>query len=124
MFTIAVFKGKAESKVGAQIALTHRLYVSRWWLNSRLHMLIRGKHRYKDCVVAIGYLDGVPITVATVEKTIMVFCRKRHRGRGYGNATVQAATCASPVRVMGKKGVAGSDYFWQKAKIQLVGNTR
>ena len=121
MFAVRLFTGKAEAKVGAQIALTHRLYVSRWWLNSRLHMLVRGRHRYKDCVVAIGYLDDVPITVATIEKTMMAFCRKAHRGNGYGKLTVKAAIKASPIVPVGERGIKGSFKFWQKAKIKTIG---
>lgn len=123
-FRVKVFKGKKEGAIGAQIALAHRLYVSGWWLNSRLHVLARARHQQHNCVVAIGFLDGVPIAVVTIEdqqKAIMAFCRKKYRRHGYGRKTVKAALNASAVVPIGERGVKGSFKFWHKTKLQTKG---
>lgn len=123
MFTVEVYNGKEAAKVGAQIALSNRLFVSGWELNARLHMLVRGKHRYSDAAVAIGRLDGVPITVAVYEKTTMAFCRKRHRRNGYGSQTIKTLLrhVGSGTRpVAAREGMYGSADFWKKHRIEVT----
>lgn len=122
-FTCVVYRGKQAAKVGAADALSHRLFVSGWELNARLHMLVRGRHRYKDATVVIGLLYGEPITVAVYEKTVMMFCRKKYRRRGFGSKTLK--TLLKHVKdgaqpVVAREGMEGSVGFWRKHKIDVI----
>lgn len=121
MFTTTVYKGKQQAAIGAQIALSHRLYVSGWGLLPLLHKLIRARHRQHHVTVVIGLLNGVPITAAVSEMVTMIFCRKKYRGQGYGSATLNVLKDACDRRdIPAWEGAFGSLSFWNKHGIEVT----
>lgn len=73
----------------AKQALKHRLYVSGWDLNPTLHQL---KKHYRNCTIALLFLNNIPIAVSLQESNgnIQVFVRKCHRRNGYGSIVIHA----------------------------------
>jgi hypothetical protein len=97
-------------KLGAQIALDHRLYIPGWQLSHTLQGLKISQDTHNR--IAIGFLDDVAVAVATLDgTTVQAFCRKAQRRNGYGGQCVRALRATKMRSVVG---IDGSDKFWEK----------
>jgi hypothetical protein len=88
MMTVIIYKGE-DAKIGADIALKHKLYVSGWLLSGEL----KSQRKHGKGRIAIHY-DGNMKPVGVVneneEGILMAFVRKSERKKGYGRNMVNA----------------------------------
>tara|TARA_R110000824_G_scaffold12226_3_gene53492 strand:- start:868 stop:1248 length:381 start_codon:yes stop_codon:yes gene_type:complete len=91
MITIKTFKSHKQQKVGAQIALSNRLFVPGWNLFWALKDIVYIKKHPNDKLILIAYNNDVPIGIAYVftyskKHYIQLFVRKAERRNGVGKA--------------------------------------
>lgn len=112
--TVVLYEGETL-KLGAKIAVKHKLYVSGWDLSYRFKDIIRSKTPRKDIKLSLVYIDDTPVAVAYSSiRSAQAFCRKSERKKGYGSDAVKAIPDINTN--YGGYGLIGSDIFWSKVK--------
>jgi hypothetical protein len=80
-------------------------------------MAEHGTRRQQD-VMTIGYCeDDEAVCVAVFSRTVMVFCKKSYRRRGYGSACVKTLMPHLPKEHWADEGVLGSRHFWEELRM-------
>lgn len=109
--TVRTFTSDAGISRAADLALKHRLFVSGWELSHELKMARDHPDLFDG--ISMKFVDGVPIALVIVRRTtMMAFCKKSERRKGY------ASECAQAIRVIpnfagrGDYGIPGSLNFW------------
>ena len=106
-------------KLGCDIALKNRLYVSGWNLSAIL------KHARKTVKgeVRSVYLDDIPVACAYSGDYgyVATFCRKQQRRKGFGMLALSALDGYKDGKLKGSRGIDGSSDFYKKAKVKYVG---
>ena len=106
-------------KLGCDIALKSRLYVSGWNLSASL------KHARKtgEGEVSIAYLDGLPVACAYSDNYgyVSTFCRKQQRRKGFGMLALSMLDRYKDGKLKGSYGINGSSDFYKKAKVKYIG---
>jgi hypothetical protein len=100
-----------DAKLGADIALKNRLYVSGWELSKFLQKVRGG---VVDADVLIAFNDDTPVSVVVVEKRRLyaqAFTRKSMRKRGIAKTLIKE--CGAKIKSTGI-GIDGSSVFWSK----------
>ena len=106
-------------KLGCDIALKNRLYVSGWKLSANLkHARKTGKGE-----VSIVYLDDLPVACAYSDDYgyVDTFCRKQQRRKGFGMLALSTLDGYKDGKLKGSYGINGSSDFYKKAKVKYVG---
>lgn len=111
-YSVRHFEGKTLFE-GARIALEHRLYVPGWQLFKEFKGLLK-RVPTDYAVVAIAYLGDLPVAVAYRRgRDIQIFCRARHRRKGFGTMLVKHLNSLSPlIKPTLHEGGQGSTSFW------------
>ena len=106
-------------KLGCDIALKNRLYVSGWNLSANLK---RARKTGKG-EVSIVYLDDLPVACAYSDDYghVDTFCRKQQRRKGFGTLALSALDGYKAGKLKGFYGINGSSDFYKKAKVKYVG---
>ena len=100
-----------DAKVGADIALKNRLYVSGWSLSKVLQQIRYGIIRAD---VLIAFNNDTPVSVVVVETNRLyaqAFTRKSMRKRGIAKSLIKE--CGAKIKSTGI-GIDGSSVFWSK----------
>jgi hypothetical protein len=100
-----------DAKLGADIALKNRLYVSGWGLSGFLQKVRGG---VVDADVLIAFNDDTPVSVVVVETNSLyaqAFTRKSMRKRGIAKSLIKE--CGAKIKSSGI-GIDGSSVFWSK----------
>lgn len=104
-------------KIGATLALKHRLYISGWALSQTLQFFKMSESTHHR--IAIGFCNDVPVSVAVLQDGgVMAFCRKQHRRKGYTGACVRALHSRMMVANVG---IDGSWHFWNRLGVTVIG---
>lgn len=113
---IAINTGFEKNKKNASIAISNRLFVSGWLLNSILHDV---KNGYISANVEIHYENSIPVGVAVDiqedsynEYKTMIFVKKAFRNKGIGSKLIKKLNPS--IHNLVGKGVPQSLNFWIK----------
>ena len=105
-----------ERKEMAQLALSNRLFVSGWNLNSELNLLRKNGDSHK---IALLYIKGMLYPVAVVllsknsVKKIEIFVKKKYRRKGIGFTLAKTVIDHFKLKEFKYEfGIYGSEYFW------------
>lgn len=117
MIKIKTFVGD-DVKHAAKLVIRHRLFVPGWDLRGRLGLLVR--RRVRDAIIAICYVDNVPVAVVVKERTVQAFCRKAFRRRGLTSKLMLKVMEYYPHDLLvANEGIDGSVKFWDSHNIAV-----
>jgi GNAT superfamily N-acetyltransferase len=117
--TVRHFEGK-DLYAGAKLALEHRLYVPGWQLYKEFKGLLK-RVPVDYAVLAIAFLGDLPVAVAYRRaNSVQIFCRARHRRKGYGTKLIKHLSTLSPlVNPSLHEGARGSMEFWEACGMRV-----
>lgn len=110
---------KTENQINADLALRHRLYISRrdFCLSETLQYIRSGYST--DAKVVLHYENDIPVGVAVYEPydhvNIQIFVKKSMRHKGIGQKLMLALN-APDKSIVGLGNIADSKRFWEKQK--------
>lgn len=116
---VRTYKG-SDLKIGAKLALKHRLFVSGWNINTDLHFILKNNDEDNDQFrIALVFKDDNPVCIALLEGSkLQVFCRKSERFKGYGTKAAYSITEVNRY-FRWEFGIDGSAVFFNKLKGKL-----